>query len=104
MAFTWRLSFSQLLSRTWATVTTMPDSGPYPQGLSTRSEVEISEAIQACAEECLKHGQHKTRIKAYAVKLHLAGWTDFDVEQVRIGALQVVARLTGDQSILDDIA
>ncbi len=89
----------------WATLTTMPDRGPFPRGFTTRSEVEISDAIQACADECLKHGNnHKTRIKAYAVKLHLACWTDFDVEQVRIGALQVVARLTGDQSILDDIA
>ncbi len=82
----------------------MPDSGPFPQGFTTRSEVEISEAIQACADDCLKHGiNHKTRIKTYAIKLHLAGWTDFDVEQVRIGALQVVARLTGDKSILDAI-
>ena len=89
----------------WATLTAMPDSGPFPQGFTTRSEAELSEAIQACADECLQHGNnHKTRIKACALKLHLAGWTDFDVEQVRIGAIQVVARLTGDQSILDDIA
>jgi hypothetical protein len=65
-------------------------------GLPTRSEIEISEAIQDCVRECMGDKQPHTCADAYAIKLvSVHRWTESDAREVRTGALGVLARIIG---------
>ena len=74
------------------------DNKPHARRLTTRSEIEVSEAIQACAISCLEEADPAKCAKQYSTELVAAGWTRLDARQVEIGALRVIANLTGNYS------
>jgi hypothetical protein len=67
-------------------------------GLTTRSEIEVSEAIRACAAVCLNHPSSRAYVDSYVKELLRAGWSEHDASEVRFGALQVVATITGKEA------
>jgi hypothetical protein len=76
-----------------------PHDLPKPAGLTTRSEVELSEAIQDCAKKCMGHADPFSCAEACAISLIAEGWTATDARQVQVGALRFVSKLTGDDSL-----
>ena len=76
-----------------------PQHLPTPANLNTRSEIEISTAIQDCAKKCMEHGDPFSCAEAYAISLIGDGWTAADAREVQIGALQVLAKVSGDDSL-----
>jgi hypothetical protein len=66
-----------------------------PAGLTAHSEVEISEAIQICAKMCFTHSSPHECIEPHLAQLLREGWTEHDVNEVRSGALHVIATITG---------
>ena len=78
--------------------TYLPENVPYAAGLTTRPELEISEAIQACASGCLTEADPLACTRAYTTKLVTEGWSELDARQVEIGAMRVIANLLGNDS------
>jgi hypothetical protein len=77
----------------------VPRSPPQPTGSTTRSELEMSEAIQDCAKQCLSHPDPFACAEAHAIALIADGWTAPDARMVQIGRLRVISRLSGDDSL-----
>jgi hypothetical protein len=72
---------------------------PLTAGLTTRSEIEIGLAIQECAVECLDGEDTQTRVPSFVAKLMQDGWTKDDASQVSVGALRVIAHITGNDAL-----
>ena len=75
------------------------ENAPYAKQLTTRSESEVCEAIQTCATRCMGHADPATCARQYGSELVAAGWTQLDARQVEIGALRVIANLTGNDAL-----
>lgn len=71
-------------------------------GLPRRNESEISESIRYCATKCMGHADPRACAEAYAIALIADGWTADDAREVQDGALGVLAKLTGDRSLIPD--
>jgi len=67
---------------------------PLQSGLPERSEVDICEAIQACAKLCLVHSDPQRHARECVVKLIQQGWSASDASEVLTGVQGVIARLS----------
>jgi hypothetical protein len=76
-----------------------PDETLRAKGLTTRGEIEVSEAIQECVNRCQGQTEPTTCARQYGSELVAAGWTPLDARQVEIGAMRVIAKLTGNDSL-----
>ena len=99
-AFCWHRAFAAPEFRTVATLFRMHDHVLHSTGSTTRSELEMSEAIKVCAKKCLRHSDPFTCAEAHAIALIADGWTAEDARQTQIAALKVVSLLAGQKAIL----
>jgi hypothetical protein len=77
----------------------IPENEPPTSRLTSRSEVEISEAIQGCARKCMENADPRNCAEAFTIALIADGWTAADAHEVRIGALRVLSTVTGDDAL-----
>ena len=68
--------------------------------LTIRSEEEISAAIRAYAEECLKSDDPIKCIKEFQAKLLAKNWDENDLRYVHNGIIHVLVYLTKNYSLL----
>jgi hypothetical protein len=77
------------------------EQAPYV-GLPSRSEVEVSAAVRDCVRKCLENGRTRDCVEAFMSALITDGWAVKDANEVRISALKVLVKLTGDNSFWPD--
>ena len=69
----------------------------------TQTAGEINKAILGCARHCLDADDPANCVKDFGAQLLNSGqWNLADIEAVADGALEVVATLTGNRSIMPD--
>jgi hypothetical protein len=73
-----------------------------PSKRTTRSEVEISEAIQDCVKKCLEHDEPLVCVAACISALIENGWTEEDAKAVEKGSLRVLSTIKSDDSLWPD--
>ena len=62
--------------------------------MSDRSEAELSEAIQLCAQQCVGQAEPAARVRQYCVDLVNSGnWSKQDADAVEEAALRVIEHL-----------
>jgi hypothetical protein len=67
---------------------------------ATRSEAELSEAIQDCGARCMDSADPKGCVEAYVIGLIASGWSVQDAKAVQRGTLRVLATIKQDNSLL----
>jgi hypothetical protein len=75
---------------------------PLLTSMLSRSEVEISEAIQFFAKKCMENGDPRACAERCAIGLIADGWTGADAREVQVGALLALAHLTGNDNLRPD--
>ena len=73
---------------------------PQSAGLSTRPELEISQAIQACGAKCMDSDAPIRCIEIYVIALVANGWSPADATAVQRGTMRVLATIKHDDSLL----